>query len=146
MTVKDWVLLVAVIVGLIVAAGFVLAVGPAWWRGWKMGVKLPPMEVMGMKMRNAPVDQIFAAAAEAKRGGVEVEVRDLETQSLAGGDPRACVEALVEARKRGIEADWDSVRACDLAGRDVVAIVRAGVEPGKVIGAKEFEGRFGKRI
>lgn len=117
----------AVVAGLLVLGIAWLALVAPWWlRAKRAGLNLSPKEVLGLRLRKAPVGAIIRAAAAANEAQLPVTVGMLEVHALAGGHPEALIRAMVEARARGEEAPLDDVVALDLAGVDVVALARDG--------------------
>ena len=119
-------------------------VGPSWLIARRAGMPISMTDLIGMRLRRTPVRQVIEAAAAARKAGIDVSISQIEVHYLCGGDGRTLVDACVALRRAGKPADWSSLVACDLAGRDVMAIIAAGVDPGKVVGSKQYGDRFRK--
>lgn len=144
---------VSVAVWVLVAIGVLLAAVLGWIgathrslprRAHHAGVAVGSIDLIGMAMRKSDVATLLTTAIHARQEGLDIPLAALKVHGLAGGYVKAVVEALMLAKQTGVAADWSSVTACDLAGRDVMAIVRERIEPARVVGAREYEGRFRK--
>jgi uncharacterized protein YqfA (UPF0365 family) len=67
-----------------------------------------------------------------KAGLRGLELRDLETHYMAGGNVHSVIKALISAEKANIDLSFNQAAAIDLAGRDVFDAVQISVNP-KVI-------------
>jgi len=74
---------------------------------------------------------VYPLISSAK-AGLPLDVNELESHYLAGGDVERVVNALISADKANIELPFRQAAAIDLAGRDVLEAVQVSVNP-KVI-------------
>ena len=88
--------------------------------------------LVGMRFRRVPPKLIVEPRISAVKAGLNLDVEDLESHYLAGGDVARVVNALISADKAGIELSFQRAAAIDLAGRDVLEAVKMSVNP-KVI-------------
>lgn len=107
-----------------------------WLRAKTSGAPVGWLELIGMFLRGVPRGLIVNARITAVRAGLEVEVKQLESHFLAGGNINEVVRALIAAAKAKIALDFDRCCAIDLAtagtGKTVFEAVRTSVNP-KVI-------------
>jgi uncharacterized protein YqfA (UPF0365 family) len=143
-SIDSWIILGIASAALLVGDWLAVTCGPAWVRARRAGVQVPAKDVLSMRLRGVDVRAVLGAAALLRRSAPEVPVSSIEVDHLAGGDVRAVAAALAHARAAGTPSSWESLSACDLAGLDVLAIARAGVDTRRVLGSKEFAGRFRK--
>ena len=118
------------LVGLVV----IVAVVPikTWFVALVSGAHISMARLIGMKMRRIKVASIVDAYIMAKKAGISIDISELETHQLAGGDIQKVINALISAHSAKISLPVDLAKAIDLAGRDVNLAVRNSVTP-KVI-------------
>ena len=124
-----------VVIGL-VAVAIVLAFAffpiKTWFVALVSGAHVSMPRLIGMKMRRIKVKEIVDAYIQAKKAGLSIEIVDLETHYLAGGNVQKVINSLISAHSAKIPLPLDLAKAIDLAGRDVGLAVRQSVTP-KVI-------------
>lgn len=111
---------------------FALVPIKTWFIALVSGSHVSMTRLIGMKMRRIPVAIVIDAYIMARKAGIKVDVAELETHHLAGGDVRKVINALIAAHSAKIDLDIEEAKAIDLAGRDVDQAVRQSVTP-KVI-------------
>lgn len=133
--IDTWQIVLYVVLG-ILAVGFVvvLAVVPTktWFVALVSGAHVSMIRLVGMKMRRIKVAQIVDAYIQAKKAGLNIDIVDLETHYMAGGDVSKVVNSLISAHSAKFNLSLDLAKAIDLAGRDISLAVRQSVTP-KVI-------------
>lgn len=133
--VATWEIVLYVVLGLLVVMlAVVLAVVPikTWFVALVSGAHVSMTRLVGMKMRRIKVSYIIDAYIQAKKAGLNIEIVDLETHYMAGGDVQKVVNSLISAHSAKIcIVSWFG-KAIDLAGRDISLAVRQSVTP-KVI-------------
>lgn len=100
-----------------------------WLNAYFAGVKVPVFSLFGMRLRKVPPSVIVVSKITAEKAGLHVEVNQLESHFLAGGNVQKVVASLISADKAGIELGWERATAIDLAGRDVLDAVKLSVNP-----------------
>ncbi len=80
-------------------------------------------------MRLIPPEKIIHPMIKAVKAGLDVDIHQLETHYLAGGDVARVVDVLIVARKNGIELSFEKAAAFDL-GR-LKHMLRFDTEKGK---------------
>ena len=91
-----------------------------------------PGSLIGMRLRRVPQDRVILPLIAAVKAGVPVNLNQLETHFLAGGNVDRVVQALISAHRAQIPLPFERAAAIDLAGRDVLEAVKMSVLP-KVI-------------
>ena len=128
-------------IALYVALGLVLilivvifAIVPmkTWFVALVSGAHISMARLIGIKMRRIKVAPIVDAYIMAKKAGISIDIGELETHQLAGGDIQKVINALISAHSAKINLPVDLAKAIDLSGRDVNLAVRNSVTP-KVI-------------
>jgi len=100
-----------------------------WISAQASGVRVGMISLIGMRLRRVPSAKIVGALIKATKGGLPLNVNNLEAHYLAGGDVDRVVNALIAAQKAGIALDFNRAVAIDLAGRDVLQAVQMSVNP-----------------
>ncbi len=127
-------IVVTIIVALVVLS-LVLRYVPLglWITAISADVKgVSPMSLFGMRLRRVPQDRVVLPLIAAVKAGVPVNLNQLETHFLAGGNVDRVVQALISAHRAQIPLPFERAAAIDLAGRDVLEAVKMSVLP-KVI-------------
>ncbi len=88
--------------------------------------------LIGMKVRRIRYKMLVDAYIRARKAGLDIDVTELESHIMAGGNVSNVVNALISAHSANIELSLQSAKAIDLAGRDVLNAVKVSVNP-KVI-------------
>ena len=130
------ILTIAAIVVCLVVVGLIISFFNVWLRAALSGAYVGMLNLVAMRLRGVPYGLIVEARIRAMKAGIDIDVNDIESQYLAGGNVIACVQALIAAQKARIELDWQRACAIDLAtkgsGKSVEEAVRTSVDP-KVI-------------
>lgn len=96
-----------------------------WISAFAAGVKVNPLDLIGMRLRLIPPEKIVNPMIKAVKAGLDVDIHQLETHYLAGGDVARVVDALIVARKNGIELSFEKAAAFDLeVGQDVLDLTQ----------------------
>ena len=125
-----YVLAGVLLVGLVVL--FAVVPIKTWFVALVSGAHVSMVRLIGMKMRRIKVAPIVDAYIMATKAGIRLDISELETHQLAGGDIQKVINALISAHSAKINLPVDLAKAIDLAGRDVNLAVRNSVTP-KVI-------------
>ncbi len=91
-----------------------------------------PGSLVGMRLRRVPQDRVILPLIAASKAGINVNLNQLETHFLAGGNVDRVVQALISAHRAQIPLTFEKAAAIDLAGRNVLEAVQMSVNP-KVI-------------
>ncbi len=88
--------------------------------------------LIGMKMRRIKYKTLVDVYIRARKAGLNIDIADLESHVMAGGNISNVVNALISAHSANIDLSVQAAKAIDLAGRDVLNAVKVSVNP-KVI-------------
>ncbi len=103
-----------------------------WIAAWASGAHVGLFTLVAMRIRRVTPKHIVEPRIAAVKAGLNLQLDQLESHYLAGGNVNAVVTALISADKANIELSFDRAQAIDLAGRDVLEAVQMSVNP-KVI-------------
>lgn len=122
--------IIAIVVAFIVLILFFYYIPIGLWiTAFFAGVRVPIFSLAGMRLRKVPPAVIVNSKITAEKAGLNVEVNQLESHYLAGGNVQKVIAALISADKAGIALPWERATAIDLAGRDVLDAVKLSVNP-----------------
>lgn len=103
-----------------------------WISAIASDVRVSPLAFIGMRFRRVSPHAIINPAIMLKKGGINIDLQQLEAHLMAGGNVSKVASALIAAQKAGINLSFKQATAIDLAGRDVLDAVKLCVKP-KVI-------------
>ncbi|MFN5299779.1 MAG: flotillin-like protein FloA [Planctomycetaceae bacterium] len=122
-------LLLAIFVGVILLSMFF----STWLQAYTSRARIGFGTLIFMWLRGLSPKNIVEAKVMAVQAGLaSISTEALEAHTLAGGNIKRVVQALIIAQRAKIDLDWNTAAAIDLAGRDVYAAVQTSVNP-KVI-------------
>jgi uncharacterized protein YqfA (UPF0365 family) len=93
------------------------------------GVYVGLTSLIGMRLRRIVPHRIVNPLIKARKAGLNVDIVQLETHYLAGGNVDRVVDALIAAQRANINLGFERAAAIDLAGRDVLQAVKMSVNP-----------------
>ncbi len=108
---------------------FAIVPTKTWFVALVSGAHVSMARLIGMKIRRIKVAPIVDAYIMARKAGIQIDISELETHQLAGGDIQKVINALISAHSAKINLPIDLAKAIDLAGRDVNLAVRNSVTP-----------------
>lgn len=100
-----------------------------WWKAMISGAPIDVSKLIAMKMRKVDLRLVVVAYITAKRAGLELDITDLETHVLAGGNIDNVVRAMISANKANIPLSLNLAMALDLAGKNVQEVVKNCISP-----------------
>ena len=103
-----------------------------WVRSVASGVHISFGSLIGMKVRRIKPERLVYPLIKATKAGLDLNITQLETHFLAGGNVDRVINALIAAQRANIPMAFEKACAIDLAGRDVFQAVQMSVTP-KVI-------------
>ncbi len=103
-----------------------------WVTAFFSGVKISMGTLIGMRLRRVAPSRIVNPMIKATKGGLKINIDELEAHYLAGGNINTLVDALIAAQRANIPLEFERAAAIDLAGRNVLEAVQVSVNP-KVI-------------
>ncbi len=125
---------IAIIVGAIIVLSIFFTFVPValWISALAAGVRVGILTLIGMRLRRVIPSRVVNPLIKAHKAGLDVEISQLESHYLAGGNVDRVVNALIAAHRANIDLSFERAAAIDLAGRDVLEAVQMSVNP-KVI-------------
>ena len=121
--------IVAAVVLLIV---LILVPIPTWFIALVSNAHVSMARLIGMKLRRIKYRMLVDVYIRARKAGLDIDIAELESHVMAGGNISNVVNALISAHSANIDLSLQSAKAIDLAGRDVLNAVKVSVNP-KVI-------------
>lgn len=100
-----------------------------WISAFAAGVHVGIFTLIGMRLRRVVPSKIVIPLIKAIKGGINVNVNQLEAHYLAGGNVDNVVNALIAAHRADMNLAFERAAAIDLAGRDVLEAVKMSVNP-----------------
>lgn len=130
----DFISLFVILVIVIVFLSLFLTFVPVglWITAFFSGVKVGLGTLIGMRLRRVVPSRIINPMIKATKGGINLNINELEAHHLAGGNISTVVDALIAAQRANIDLEFEQAAAIDLAGRNVFEAVQVSVNP-KVI-------------
>ncbi|MDN4620501.1 flotillin-like protein FloA [Paenibacillus sp. PsM32] len=103
-----------------------------WISAVASGVRVSIITLVAMRLRRVTPSRIVNPQIKAHKAGLGLDMNQLESHYLAGGNVDRVVNALIAAQRAEIPLEFERAAAIDLAGRDVLQAVQMSVNP-KVI-------------
>lgn len=126
-------ILIVVALGVLALSLFFSFVPIGLWISAKAaGAKIGIINLVGMRIRRVIPSRIVNPLIKATKAGLDINVNQLESHYLAGGNVDRVINALIAAQRADIDLPFSRGAAIDLAGRDVLTAVQMSVNP-KVI-------------
>ncbi len=100
-----------------------------WISAMASGVYVGLTTLIGMRLRRITPARIVNPLIKAHKAGLGVNIQQLETHFLAGGNVDRVVDSLIAAHRADIDLIFERAAAIDLAGRDVLQAVQMSVNP-----------------
>ena len=130
-TFPTWAIALIVVAALFLILLIVLPI-PTWFIAAISNAHVSMGRLVGMKMRRLRYRMLVDVYIRARKAGLTIDIAELESHVMAGGNISNVVNALISAHSANIELSLQSAKAIDLAGRDVLNAVKVSVNP-KVI-------------
>lgn len=121
-----------IVVIILLAIFFTFVPVTLWISAVAAGVKVSIFTLIGMRLRRVIPSRVVNPLIKASKAGLTVQINQLESHYLAGGNVDRVVNALIAAHRANIDLPFERAAAIDLAGRDVLEAVQMSVNP-KVI-------------
>ena len=122
-------LLVIIIVAVVLGLFFTFIPVGLWISAFAAGVHVSIFNLIGMRLRRVNPSRIILPLIKATKGGLDINVNQLEAHYLAGGNVDKVVNALIAAYRANMDLQFMRAAAIDLAGRDVLDAVKTSVNP-----------------
>lgn len=128
---NDPVVLSFIVVAAIIVLSIFLTFVPImlWISAWASGVYVSILTLVAMRLRRVIPSRIVNPLIKATKAGLGLNINQLESHFLAGGNVDRVVNALIAAQRANIPLIFERAAAIDLAGRDVLQAVQMSVNP-----------------
>jgi uncharacterized protein YqfA (UPF0365 family) len=100
-----------------------------WISAVASGVRISIITLVAMRLRRVVPSRIVNPLIKASKAGLGININQLESHFLAGGNVDRVVNALIAAHRADIALVFDRAAAIDLAGRVVLQAVQMSVNP-----------------
>ena len=100
-----------------------------WISAIASGVRIGIITLVAMRLRRVVPSRIVNPMIKATKAGLGLNINQLESHFLAGGNVDRVVNALIAAQRANIPLIFERAAAIDLAGRDVLQAVQMSVNP-----------------
>jgi uncharacterized protein YqfA (UPF0365 family) len=100
-----------------------------WISALASGVRISIITLVAMRLRRVVPSRIVNPMIKATKAGLGLNINQLESHFLAGGNVDRVVNALIAAQRADIPLPFERAAAIDLAGRDVLQAVQMSVNP-----------------
>ena len=100
-----------------------------WISAIASGVRVGIITLVAMRLRRVTPSRIVNPLIKATKAGLGLNINQLESHFLAGGNVDRVVNALIAAQRANIPLEFERAAAIDLAGRDVLQAVQMSVNP-----------------
>jgi uncharacterized protein YqfA (UPF0365 family) len=100
-----------------------------WISAVASGVRVSIITLVAMRLRRVVPSRIVNPLIKATKAGLGLNINQLESHFLAGGNVDRVVNALIAAHRADIPLIFERAAAIDLAGRDVLQAVQMSVNP-----------------
>ncbi|QCT02181.1 hypothetical protein E6C60_1465 [Paenibacillus algicola] len=100
-----------------------------WISAIASGVRISIITLVAMRLRRVTPSRIVNPQIKATKAGLGLNINQLESHYLAGGNVDRVVNALIAAQRANIPLEFERAAAIDLAGRDVLQAVQMSVNP-----------------
>lgn len=100
-----------------------------WVSALASGVRVGIITLVAMRLRRVIPSRIVNPQIKATKAGLGLNINQLESHYLAGGNVDRVVNALIAAQRANIPLGFERAAAIDLAGRDVLLAVQMSVNP-----------------
>ena len=121
-----------IVVGVLLLVLLLLVPIGTWFIALVSNSHVSMSRLVGMKLRRIKYRMLVDVYIRARKAGLDIDIAELESHVMAGGNISNVVNALISAHSAHIDLSLQSAKAIDLAGRDVLNAVKVSVNP-KVI-------------
>ncbi|ASR46705.1 hypothetical protein B4V02_08450 [Paenibacillus kribbensis] len=123
------ILLLAVLVVIVLSVFFSFFPVMLWISALASGVRIGIITLVAMRLRRVTPSRIVNPLIKATKAGLGLNINQLESHFLAGGNVDRVINALIAAQRANIPLEFERAAAIDLAGRDVLQAVQMSVNP-----------------
>lgn len=128
---SGWIAILAIAVVAVIILSVFFSFFPVmlWISALASGVRLSIITLVAMRLRRVVPSRIVNPLIKATKAGLGLNINQLESHYLAGGNVDRVVNSLIAAQRANIPLEFERAAAIDLAGRDVLQAVQMSVNP-----------------
>lgn len=123
---QNFIIITAIIIGLILALYFIPF--GLWLAATLSGVRISIFELILMRLRKSPVQEIVQGLIVSAKGGLNLKRDELEAIGLAGGNIENIVNGMIAAKKAGLKLSFKDASAADFKGIDILQAIKIKIE------------------
>ena len=95
-----------------------------WFAATISGVKISIFELILMRIRKSPIQEIIKGLIVSEKGGLNLTREELEALGLTGGNIQNVVNGMVAAKKAGLNLSFKNATKADSQGIDILKAVK----------------------
>ena len=95
-----------------------------WFAATISGVKISIFELILMRIRKSPIQEIVKGLIVSEKGGLNLTRDELEAFGLTGGNIQNVVNGMVAAKKAGLNLSFKNATKADSQGIDILKAVK----------------------
>lgn len=95
-----------------------------WFAALISGVRISLMELLLMRLRRAPVEEIVRGLIASTKGGINLNRDELEAFALSGGNVQNVVNGMIAAKRAGYPLSFKNATKADAQGLDIVNSIK----------------------
>ncbi len=95
-----------------------------WFAATISGVKISIFELILMRIRKSPIQEIVKGLIVSEKGGLNLTRDELEALGLTGGNIQNVVNGMVAAKKAGLNLSFKNATKADSRGIDILKAVK----------------------
>jgi uncharacterized protein YqfA (UPF0365 family) len=84
-----------------------------WLQAYLARANIPFPQLIAMKLRKSPVDDIVRLKIMAVQSGVDIPTHEIERAYLQGADAERAVRAMIRAKETGRNVTWEELLSTD---------------------------------
>ena len=88
------------------------------------GVQIGVFQLIFMRIRKTPVHKVVNDLISLRKAGINIDIAQLETHHLAGGDIDKVTTGMIAAKNSGQALSWQEATAMDLSGKDITYFLK----------------------
>ncbi|MBK6283652.1 MAG: flotillin-like FloA family protein [Draconibacterium sp.] len=119
---QDYIIIGAIIL-IILFLMFYIPFG-LWFAATISGVKISVFQLILMKVRKSPIQEIVKGLIVSEKGGLNLNREELEAFRLTGGNIQNVVNGMVAAKKAGLKLSFKNAAKADSQGIDILKAVK----------------------
>lgn len=124
-----WLIIVAILLVIAIVVFCVLVPIKTYFRALFSGCHVSSAKLYSMRSRGIDYNLIVDEYIYAKKAGLRLNIEELETHKIGGGNLRNVINGLIASENAQVNLSFDTAKALDLAGRNVSSVVQDNIKP-----------------